>query len=155
MGLGLLLAAAALAALPTSGKAYSGATAAPAINGFRGPVKFTVSSSGSSLLVFRYGNIGCIPSSGTISGNPYASAATMIKVGTIPVTATGHFSITGVAFTYANTVTKTVTTTAVTGRFKTAKAAAGTITFSQHVTGVGGFSKTCGPLAMKFTAKTK
>lgn len=154
--LGLLLAAAALAAHPTAGKAYAGDTAAPAINGFRGPVTFTVSSGASSLLAFQYGNIGCIPA-GTITGNPYTSAAAIIKVGTLTVSATGHFSITGATFTYANTKagTKTVTTTAVTGKFKTAKSATGTITFTQHLTGVGGFSKSCGPLAMKFTAKRK
>jgi hypothetical protein len=154
--LGLLLAAAALAAHPTAGGAYAGDTAAPAVNGFRGPVTFTVSSAGSSLLLFQYGNIGCIPG-GTISGNPYAGAAAIIKVGTIPVAANGHFSVTGATFTYTNTKagTKTVTTTMVTGKFKTAKKATGAITFSQHLTGAGGFSKSCGPLAMKFTAKTQ
>jgi hypothetical protein len=152
--LGLLLVAGALAAHPTAGKAYAGDTAAPAVNGFRGPVTFTVSGGGSSLLLFRYGNIGCIPG-GTVTGNPYAIASGIIKVGTIPVSAAGHFSVTGVKFTYANTKagTKTVTTTAVAGKFKTAKTATGTITFTQHLTGVGGFSKSCGPLAMKFTAK--
>jgi hypothetical protein len=154
--LGLLLVAVALAAIPVAGKTYSGHTAAPAVNGFRGPVTFTVSGDASSLMLFQYGNIGCIPG-GTITGNPYAIASGMIKVGTIPVSATGHFSSTGAQFTYANAKagTKTVTTTAVTGKFKTAKSASGTITFTQHLTGVGGFSKSCGPLAMKFTAKTR
>jgi hypothetical protein len=154
--LGLLLAAAALAAHPTAGTAYAGDTAAPAVNGFRGPVTFTVSAGGSSLLAFQYGNIGCIPG-GTIAGNPYASAAGMIKVGTIPVSAKGHFSVTGTTFTYTNTKAgmKTVTTTMVTGKFKTAKKATGAISFSQHLTGPDGFSKSCGPLEMKFTAKTQ
>jgi len=154
--LGLLLAAVALGAGPTAGKTYSGQTAAPAVNGFRGPVSFTASGDGSSLLLFQYGNIGCIPG-GAITGNPYAIASGIIKVGTIPIAATGHFSATGAKFTYANTKagTKTVTTTAVAGKFKTAKVATGTITFTQHLTGVGGFSKSCGPLAMKFTAKRK
>jgi len=122
--LGLLLATAALAALPMAGKTYSGHTAAPAVNGFRGPVTFAVSGDGSSLLLFQYGNIGCIPG-GTVTGNPYAIASGIIKVGMIPVSATGHFSVTGVKFTYANTKagTKTVTTTAVAGKFKTAKTA--------------------------------
>ncbi len=154
--LGLLLAGAALAAHPMAGKAYAGDTAAPAVNGFRGPVTFTVSGTGSSLLLFRYGNIGCIPG-GTIAGNPYAGAAAMINVGTIPASAKGHFSVTGATFTYTNTKagTKTVTTTMITGKFKTAKTATGAITFSQHLTGTGGFSKSCGPLEMKFTAKTQ
>jgi hypothetical protein len=155
--LGLLLAAAALAARPTPGGTYAGNTAAPAVNGFRGPVTFTVSTGGTNLLRFQYGNIGCIPG-GAITGNPYTSAAAIIKVGTIPVAAKGHFSLTGATSTYVNTKggkTTTVTTSAVAGKFKTAKTAAGTITFTQHLTGVGGFSKSCGPLAMKFTAKTK
>lgn len=154
--LGLLLAAVALAALPVAGGTYSGHTAAPAVNGFLGPVTFTVSGDAGGLLVFEYGNIGCIPG-GTITGNPYATASGMIKVGTVPVSATGHFSTTGAQFTYANAKTgmKTVTTTAVAGRFKTSSRASGTITFSQHLTGPGGFSKSCGPLAMKFTAKAK
>jgi len=154
--LGLLLAAAALAAHPAAGGKYSGDTAAPAINGFRGPVTFTVSSRGTSLLGFLYGNIGCIPGR-TVSGNPYASAAAMIKAGTIPVSASGHFSVKGVTSTYVNSKghTTTVTTTAITGKFKTANTATGLITFKQHLNGVGGFTKNCGPLAIKFTAKRK
>ncbi len=152
----LLLAAVALAAHPKAGAAYSGHTAAPAVNGFRGPVTFTVSSDGTKLLGFQYGNIGCIPG-GTIAGNPYASASGIVKVGTVALAATGHFSVAAATFTYVNTKasTTTVFTTAVTGKFKTAKSAAGTVTFSQHLTGPGGFSKSCGPLAMKFTAKVK
>jgi len=152
----LVLCATALAAHPTPGKTYTGSTSAPAINGHRGPVSFKVSSNGRSLLAFKYGNIGCIPS-GTIKGNPYTSAANIIKVGTIAASSNGSFSVANRKSTYVNSKVHMtdVTTSQIGGKFKTAKSASGFISFSQNLTGPGGFKKSCGPFEMKFTATTK
>lgn len=149
----LAMCATALAARPKAGKTYSGYTSAPKINGFRAPVSFKVSSKGTSLLGFRYGEVGCIPG-GAISGNPYNNASGVIKVGTIAVSGKGGFSVKNAKFTRVMTTTD-VTTSTVTGKFKTTKTATGTITFTQHLTGPGGFSKSCGPVHLTFNATTK
>jgi hypothetical protein len=148
--------ATALAAHPKANKTYTGDTSAPAINGHRGPVSFKVSSNGRSLLAFKYGNIGCIPG-GTIKGNPYTSAANIINVGTIAASSDGSFSAPNAKSTYVNSKvhTTTVTISMIMGKFKTAKSASGTISFTQNLTGPGGFKKSCGPLEEKFTATTK
>ena len=146
MTLGLLLAAAAFAVLPTAGRTYAGHDSAAKINGFRAPVSFTVSSSGTSLAAFQYGNVGCIAS--PITGNPYAKSTGMIAVGTIAVASTGSFSI-------VNDNSRTGIKSTISGKFKTATTATGKITFRQHITGPGGFNKSCGPIALTFKATTK
>lgn len=148
--------ATALAVLPVSGKTYSGYTSLPRINGHRGPVSFSVSSNGSSLLAFRYGTVGCTPVS-SFSGNPYTSAANIIKVGTITMSGSGSFSATNTKSMYLNSKTgkKYVTISTIAGKFNTGNSAAGTITFSQKIAGRGGASKSCGPYAIHFTATTK
>ena len=152
----LIVAAAALAAHPKAGSKYSGFSSAAKVNSFRAPVSFKVSSGGTRLLVFKYGDVGCIPG-GTITGNPYNSASGVIKVGTIAVSGTGSFSVKKAKSTYVNSTAGTtdVTKSTVTGKFKTAKTATGTITFTQHMTGPGGFAKSCGPIHLTFKATTK
>jgi len=148
--------ATALAASPIAGKRYTGYTTLPPINGHRGPVSFSVSSNGRSLLAFKYGTVGCTPVS-TFTGNPYTSPANIIKVGTVASSGNGSFSATNAKFTYLNSKKgkKYVTISAIAGKFKTANSATGTITFSQKIAGPGGANSSCGPYTIRFTATTK
>ncbi len=142
----LALCATALAAHPMAGKTYSGYTSAAKINGFSAPVSFKVSSNGKELLTFEYGNIGCIAY--PVTGNPYANATGLIKVGTIAVSGKGSFSVT-------NENSREGVKSTIVGKFKTAKTITGKIKFTQHETGPGGFNKSCGPIDLTFTATTK
>jgi hypothetical protein len=78
-------------------KQYSGHTSAAKINGFRAPVSFKIASNGKKLLVFQYGNTGCFVS--PITGNPYASASGILRVGTIALASNGTFSVKNVKST--------------------------------------------------------
>jgi hypothetical protein len=143
----LAICATALAAHPTAGKSYSGNTSAAKANGFSAPISFKVSSNGKQLLKFEYGNTGCIAY--PITGDPYTGAhATIIKVGTVAVSSKGSFSVT-------NENRSEGIKSKISGKFKTANTAAGTIKFTQHETGPGGFNKSCGPIDQTFTATTK
>lgn len=150
------LCATALGALPIGGKSYTGSTTLPPIKGHRGPVSFTVSSNGRTLTAFKYGTVGCTPVS-TFSGNPYTSAANIIKVGTIATSAGGSFAATNVRSTYLDSRTgkKYLTLSAVAGTFQTTRSATGTITFSQTISGPRGTSSSCGPYTIRFTAATR
>ena len=152
--LGLVLTAGALAAHPKAGKTYSGFSSAAKVNGFSAPVSFKVSSNGTKLLGFQYGNGGCLPVQTVPPGNPYSKASGILKVGTIAVSANGSFSVQNAKFTYVK-FTTTTTKSTVAGKFKTAKSATGTIRFTQHVTGPGGFNRTCGPVHLTFSATIK
>jgi len=144
--LALAICATALAAHPTAGKTYTGSTSAAKINGFSAPISFKVSTNGKKLLAFRYGNAGCIAY--PITGDPYTGAhAAIIKVGTVAVSGTGSFSVTNGGSTGIKSK--------ISGKFKTANKATGTIKFTQHLTGPGGFNKSCGPFNLTFTATTK
>jgi hypothetical protein len=147
--LSLLLAAAALAAHPKAGK-YSGFTSTPKINGFRAPVSFKVSSSGSKLLSFKYGNTGC-PSQTTPAGNPYLKSASLTTVGTIQVSSAGTFSVKNLK---TSTGPATYTISSVTGKFKSAKTATGSIKISNWFS-VPGNTHSCGSSSVTFTATTK
>ena len=152
----LAICATALASSPIAGKTYTGYTSAPAIHGHRGPVSFKVSSNGRRLMTFEYGNIACTPMN-SFTGSPYTSAANIIKVGTITVSGSGGFSVTNAKSTYVNSKSgkKYVTTSTVAVKFKTAKSASGTVSWSQKTTGPGGVNKNCGPYELSFTATTK
>jgi hypothetical protein len=156
---GLLLATGALAAHPKAGKTYSGYNSAAKVNGFRAPVSFKVSSNGTKLLGFQYGTVGCFPTQHVPHGNPYtkasSKASTNIKVGTIAVSGNGSFSVKNAKYVVKQVLTETTTST-VTGKFSTAKAASSTITISQTLTGPH-FppGHKCGPFHLTFTATTK
>lgn len=107
-------------------------------------------------MAFRYGTVGCTPVS-SFRGDPYTSAANIIKVGTITSSAGGSFSATNAKSTYVNAKTgkKYITISSIAGTFKTARSASGTISFSQKVAGPGGANSSCGPYTISFTATTK
>jgi hypothetical protein len=146
----LILAGAALAAHPKAGSKYAGFTSAPKVNGFRAPVSFKVSSSGSKLLSFKYGNTGC-PSQTTPAGNPYLKSGSLTTVGTIQVASAGTFSVKNLK---TSTGPATYTISSVTGKFKSAKTATGSIKISNWFS-VPGNTHSCGSASVTFTATTK
>jgi hypothetical protein len=149
--LGLVLVAGALAVLPHAGKLYTGYTAGPGYHGFTAPVSFTVSRNGRQLLAFKWAGGGCIGLGGP--GNAYTSADLNYKVGTINVSRAGTFSVKNVKWTspvrQPRTGRRKVTISTVTGRFKTATTATGTIHFTQQITkkcsGTTTFTASAGP----------
>ncbi len=145
----LVLAAAALAANLGAGGKYKGFTSAAKVNGFRAPVSFAVSSSGSKLLSFKYGNLGC-PSQTGPTGDPYTGAhAAITTVGTIMVTS-GTFSVKNLK----SGSTPEYVISSVTVKFKTAKKATGSIKYANWFS-VPGNTHSCGPATtVTFTATT-
>lgn len=125
------LSASALAAQPEPGKAYKGFTSGPTFNGYRPPISFKVGAAGKSLRHFKYA--GRCDGIGGIGGNgdPWVNALFVIKVGTIPVTSKGRFSVKNVKWTADEFGTPKTTTSTVTGHFKTAAKAVGSIKFTQ------------------------
>ena len=149
----LSLAAVAFAAKPAHGAHFSGRTAAQPVVGFYAPVKFTVSQNGRQLTGFSYGSFGCFGAGGFRPGvNPYTGGS-VIHIGTVKVSASGSISVSGAKSTSSGFGNTTVTTVSVAGRFTKPKAAAGTITFSQKITGK--FNSTCGPAQIGFTASAR
>jgi hypothetical protein len=152
--LALGLVGSALAAHPKGGKKYSGFTSAHSINGFKAPVSFKVSSDGKTLLGFKWAGAPCLGGISPGPGDPWKSKQLNYAVGTIPIAANGKFSVMNIKVSHSLPGQKTVTTSSVSGSFKTAIKAAGTITFSQHVSGPGITPASCGPKKVKFTATT-
>lgn len=147
--LGLALAVGALAALPTPGKTFTGFTSVPPYRGFKAAVSFKVSTSGRQLLGFKWAAGGCIGMGGP--GNAYADPYNNYLVGTIPVSATGTFSVKNVpSITRGHGAPIKTTTSTVSGRFTTAKTATGTINYTQKD------SEGAGPCSgnTTFTART-
>ena len=125
----LALAVGALAALPTPGKTFKGFTSVGPYRGYKATVSFKVSTTGKQLLGFVWQAGGCIGMGGP--GNAYADPYNNYRVGTIPVSATGTFSVANVKVTStAHTPPKTTFST-VNGLFTTAKTAVGTIHYRQ------------------------
>jgi hypothetical protein len=149
----LLLAATALAAKPKKNAHFGGHTSAPAIEGFRAPVTFTVAPNGVGLNRFTFGSIGCFGSGGFRPGvSPYKGNS-LIDAGKLRVPANGKFSDTALAgYTIAGQTTTTKIT--ISGKFATPKSVSGTITFSQMVVG-GGVNSECGPAKLTFSASAK
>jgi hypothetical protein len=127
--LSLLLAVSALAAHPKAGKTYAGFTSELPFHGFKAPVSFKVSSNGKQLLGFKWATTGCAGRGGP--GNAFTVPSNIYKVGTIKVSASGTFSVKNLKWTRA----PMVTTSSVSGRFKTAKTATGTISIAQKQQG--------------------
>ena len=133
--LAVVLAPGALGASPKAGKLYTGPTSA-SYNGFTAPVSFTVSRNGRQLLAFKWAGGGCVGLGGP--GNAWTNPEMNYKVGTINVSRTGAFAVKNVKSTFtgkhgAHAFTK-VTTSTVTGRFKNATTATGTISFTMKIT---------------------
>ncbi|HEV3034897.1 MAG TPA: hypothetical protein VGX72_08915 [Solirubrobacteraceae bacterium] len=146
----LVLAAAALAVKPARSAHFSGHMSTQPILGFRAPVKFTVATDGRTLKGFSFGTFGCFGAGGFRPGvNPYTGNSIM-PVSGIKVSSSGRFSVAGAKNTSSSHGETTTTTISVSGRFTKAKAATGSVTFSQKITGT--FSSTCGPATVGFTA---
>jgi hypothetical protein len=146
--LSLALAAAALAALPIAGKTFTGFTSVQPYNGFKAKASFKVSTNGKQLLGFVWQAGGCIGMGGP--GNAYADPYNNYRVGTIPVSATGTFSVANAKWTSTNHSPAKTTTFTVSGRFTSPTTATGSIHYTQ--TDGGGAGPCSGNTT--FTAKT-
>lgn len=149
--LSVLLVGTALAAHPKAGKSYSGFNTQGAVNGFRPPVSFKVSSDGRQLLGFKYSAGDCGGMGGP--GNPWKNPGFLRKVGTIKVDSKGNFSVknaksTAIAPGSSPPVTSHTSST-VSGSFKTAKKATGTIIMKVTIGSHG-----CPARRLSFTATT-
>lgn len=161
----LAVAAVALAASPKKGAKFKGtlsSSAGPLKYGkYSDPVTFKVSSSGTKLLSFTWGTLGCFGSGGPVTSNPYLSKYASQHFGAISVSASGSFSAPAKKSTYkvsggsgsSKYTSITTTTSSLTGRFTRPKVASGTITFSQSAVYNGHKPTTCGPSVLTFTAK--
>jgi hypothetical protein len=154
--LSLLLAVGAFAAHPKAGKTYTGFVAGVTMNGFKAPVSFKVSSDGKRLLGFKWAGFGCFGGGGPPGVNPWTDPYNIVKVGTIPVSSSGKFSVKNVKWTAAGAhgAPTKVTFSTISGRFTTAKKATGTIVFTQKEQGQFCSSTHNGGLPQKFTATT-
>ena len=144
-------AASALAAHPKKGAHFSGSFAFTGVNGFKAPLAFTVSKNGKSLTGFSYSTLGCFGAGRFKRGVDYSTKQeAIINVGTIKISSSGHFSAAGVVFKYTCRFGyTTTTTTTVSGSFASAKAASGSVTFSQKLS-LGG---SCHGSPLRFKAK--
>ena len=143
---------AAIAAHPKRGAHFAGFSDLTAISGFRAPVSFSVSSSGASLLNFKFSSLGCFGAGGFRPGvDYYTKPEAIIKIGTVKVSKSGRFSATGAVSSHTAFGITTKTTAGVNGTFTSAKTATGTINFSQQDTGK--YTSSCGPASITFTAK--
>jgi hypothetical protein len=166
-----VVAATALAAAPKKGAKFKGTlgdvifngTSSPIKSGkFRAPVSFTVSSTGTQIVGFRYADGGCFGSGGFGTHNPYTFPGDFKGFGPISVSATGSFSAPASKSVFKASGGKgknhytslTTTTSSLTGAFTTPKKATGRITFTQKGIYNGHKPITCGPVVVTFTAKT-
>jgi hypothetical protein len=146
----LTLAAGALAALPKAGARFAGTTSQAPIEGFHAPVSFVVSHGRSSLTGFAFSTLGCFGAGGFRTGeDEFTKPFAIVKVGTVKLAKNGSVSARGVKFTDAPN--KTTTVVSVSGKFTSAKAISGSITFSQ--TNRTASTIACGPAHLSFTAK--
>jgi hypothetical protein len=149
--LSLLLAVSAFAAHPKAGKSYRGFTSAGAFNGFKPPVSFKVSSDGKLLLGFKYSAGDCGGMGGP--GDPWTTPEFVRKVGKIKVDSKGNFSVKNanwkVVISGSNPPVTKYSSTTVSGSFKTAKKATGTIKLNVKIG-----SRSCPSEKVSFTATT-
>jgi hypothetical protein len=154
--LSLGLSASALAAHPKTGKRYSGFSSEPKLLGFGAPLSFRVSADGTKLLNFTYTSLGCFGAGGFKPGvSPFKSPYAIQKLGTVAVAKNGHFSVKNAkgSYTFPGGRSKIITTTTVTGQFKTARTATGTVTFTQQSRFSHSKPGSCGPADFTFSAK--
>jgi hypothetical protein len=145
----LVLAASAVAGMPSSGP-FAGKTTARPVNGFVDIVKFTSASGGHALKKFTFGTLGCFGVGAFPVGvDPYGMPDSTAVAPTITVTAKGTFLTTAkIKFSALDASDDPVTTATLKGTFTSADAVSGTITIKQSQDG-----DTCGPTTMKFTAQ--
>ena len=152
VALSALLAVSALAAHPKAGRTYKGFVAGISFNGFKAPVSFKVSSDGKRLLGFKYYVGDCGGMGGP--GDPWKGSQFARKVGTIKVDSKGNFSVKNakskVVISGSNPPMTKYSSSTVTGRFKTAKKATGTIKLTTTI----GSHSSCPGQKMSFTATT-
>ena len=143
-------AAVALAVKPARGASFSGHTSAPAVNGFRAPVTFSVSRNGRSIVGFGFGNLGCFGAGGLTPGsNPYTPSS-IVDVANVKVSKSGVISAGAQRTSFSIGTLTNATTVSISGRFTRPRAVTGTITFSQALE--GSVTRTCGPAKIGFTA---
>ncbi|MDQ6804941.1 MAG: hypothetical protein M3065_08215 [Actinomycetota bacterium] len=158
------VAATAFAAAPKKGAKFKGTLATSsgplALGKFHAPVSFKVSSSGTQLVGFKYGALGCFGGGGFGNRNPFTLPGVVKSFGPISVSAIGSFTAPPTKSTYTSSggtgkskfTSKVTTTSSLAGAFTSAKRASGTITFSQKSVYNGRSSK-CGPAVLTFSAK--
>lgn len=156
LALSALVVGNALAAHPKAGRTYRGTVAKMVFNGYKAPLSFTVSANGRKLLRFRYAAGDCGGMGGP--GNPWTSPAFQRKVGTIKVDSKGRFSVKHAKWSVAvpgtsPSVTKVIYST-VSGRFRTARKATGTIKMEVKMVQAGS-TNSCPVQKLSFTATTK
>jgi hypothetical protein len=140
----LCLPIAASAASPKKGTHFSGKTSgSPA-----GSVRFVVSNSGTALDNFQFSTLGCLAS-------PTAVSQT-VKVGTIKLSKSGSFSVSGAKWAITKHPNSTVTvkiayTVKVSGKFTSKKAATGTISYNESISSPGEPGPKCTSKPLKFT----
>lgn len=155
LGVTLATAASAMAAHPKKGKLYAGPTSGLKYNGFRPVASFTVSADGTKLLHFMYQSFGCGGFGGptTPGVDYYMRAYAEHKMGGIAVKADGTFKLKNHKSTYSSHGYTTVTTSTVSGHFKSRDKAVGTITLTQQNPKIPG--SVCGPVRLSFTATVR
>lgn len=140
----LTLTGTALAAHPKASKKYGGTTTEAKVHGKRPTVTFKVASNGRKLVNFTYQTAGCFTGGGE----------TKQRLGTLAVSGSGAFSARALVTRITTGARTLVTKSSVSGTFKSAGAATGTITYTQSVVVKGGPTiKPCGPRKLSFTAK--
>jgi hypothetical protein len=146
-------AAVALAAHPKKGAHFNGSFNLVKFNGFKAPVAFAVSKNGKTLTGFTYSTLGCEGSGGGKPGvDYYTKPWAIIKVGTVNVSSSGHFTASGVISKYTAFGQTTETISTVSGSFSKSKSASGTITFTQkYLPG----TQSCSSSPLAFSAKAK
>ena len=148
----LVTAAVAIAAHPKKHAHFTGATVESPINGFKAPVTFAVSANGTTLTGFTYSTLGCVGAGGFQPGvDYYTKPGSVMKVGTVKVSRSGHFSAVGAVWVHTEFGVTTRTTSKVSGSFTSAKSASGKVSFSQQLSGK--FTTSCGPSSIGFTAR--
>jgi len=107
-----------------------------------------VSNSGTALNSFQFSTLGCLAS-------PIAVAQT-VKVGTIKLSKSGSFSVSGAKWAITKHPNSTVTvkiayTVKVSGKFTSKKAATGTISYNESISSPGEPGPKCTSKPLKFT----
>ena len=133
--------------VPRVGQRFTGITSAKPVAGFSDTVTFVTGSR--SLKGFSFGTLGCFGYGQFPDGvDPFGISIAQVAT-TIPMTATGTFSLPTTVATWAGGDATTKLLVSISGKFTGDALASGTITVSEKLTNGG----TCGPVKMTFTAK--
>jgi ribosomal protein L28 len=156
--LSLVVAAAALAAKPLAGKRYTGLTSGRSVNGWKPAVSFRVSSNRKQLRAFNWRGacrrIDSPPPPNTPPG--WIDPGFKHNVGKVHVGNNGTFSVKNAKQRRDfGPHGSEVTISAVNGRFKTSKTAAGTIRFTTKDYSVKGALRGTCKSKVSFTAATR